>query len=171
MNGSFLRGGGPAPSLAVTLRLAAIALVLGPAGCATTYAYRFEPTGGAAHGDDGSGSNSYESADLKATARLTDGVVVFALTNKTDDVVQVRWNQITLDRGDGSVSAPRPEVDLGWVAAGATMTARLVPFVLPRSGDAAAAYGERRLVLTVPLVVRHEATVVSFQFLAHVKAL
>jgi hypothetical protein len=147
-------------------------LPLASCGCATEYAYQFELTDTGAQRATVAGiGDVLEDADVKAEIEMTEGAIVLGMTNKSGEVLQVEWKKIVLDRGDGTSSRPRPEVDLGWIEPGAQAKARLVPFVVPRSGDHAAAYAERHLELDVPMVVRHEPKTMRFHFTAHVHAL
>jgi hypothetical protein len=148
-----------------------MALLAAPAGCATTYAYRFEPADPGASQDTSSEQDTVEDGDVKANAQITENAVLLDVTNKTDAVLQVRWNKITLDRGNKTTSSLGPDVDLGWIQPGATVAARLVPLALPRSGQHAATYEARHFELDVPMVVRSEAKVVRFHFIAHVHAI
>jgi len=153
-------------------RLLGFALLLASTSCTTTYAYRFQLTDpGARLAKTPSDRDVLEDKDVKAEVQISDGAILLDLTNKTDEVLQVEWSKIALDRGDGTRSAPRPDVDMGWIQPGAKAAARLVPLALPRSGKAAAAYEQRHLELDVPLILRHEANVYRLHFIAHVQAL
>ena len=136
-------------------------LLLASAGCATQYAYAFrvdEPP-----------------ADPNLEARIAVDTIsddiALELTNKTDQVLQVEWADIAITGAKGRVSRLRPDVDLGWIQPGATVEAKLFPLALPRSGDAAAAYEGQRFLLSVPVIVRREATVYHYSLVAHVRAL
>ncbi len=130
------------------------------AGCAPHYAYTFDrvpvpdPDVGA------------ELAVDPATATLA-----LALTNHTGDVVQVGWTDIALAGANGHPLPLHPDADLGWIPAGATLSARLFPLALPREGDAAAAYEGRHLELTVPVIVRREPRQIHYTLVAHVRRL
>ena len=135
------------------------------AGCASSYAYRFDWTDPAPNGTFADGA-------IEATVALgSDGAIALDLANKTDDLVQVEWNKVAIDRGDGTVTTLRPNVDAGWIAPGARVQVQLVPFVLPHSGDAAARYEQRKLELVVPAIVKREPRTYRFHFTAHVKEL
>jgi hypothetical protein len=151
---------------------AVLALVVVSTGCASHYAYRFQLSDPGARLASAPGRGDVlEDPDVTAEVQMAEGAVVLSLTNKSGDVIEVDWKKIVLDRGDGTSSKPRPEVDLGWIQPGAQVTARLVPFVVPRSGDHAAAYAERRLELDMPLVVHNEPKTLKLHFIAHVQPL
>ena len=160
------------PPLLLTGVLVA-SVMLGAVGCATSYAYRFEPASGgdssAAPGHDG--LVVLDDAAVLAEVQMSEDAVDLRLTNRTDDVLQVAWSKVVLERGNGTRTALHPEADLGWAPAGATLATRLVPFVLPRSGSRAAGYEGRLLALVVPVVVRHEPRVLRFELIAHVRPL
>jgi hypothetical protein len=152
---------------------ASLALGLALPACATTYSYRFEP--GVASGLAGPGPRGGDQAvaaiddpAFDAEVSIEDGSLSLRVTNKADEVMQVAWSKVTLDRGDATTTSLHPDTDLGWVAPGTTVAARLVPFVLPRSGDPAARYEERVLALKVPVTVRREPRVLQFTLTAHV---
>jgi hypothetical protein len=67
-----------------------------------------------------------EDTDLKAEI-LVDGAteaVLLDVTNKTDQVLQVEWAEISLSRPDGTGTPLRPDADLGWIQPGGTLAAR-----------------------------------------------
>jgi hypothetical protein len=127
------------------------------AGCGTSYTYRFDPV-----------ANAQDDA-VKADVRVADDSIELDLQNKTDQVLQVEWNKISLDRGDGTTTRLHPSSDLGWVEPGSTAVAQLVPVAFPQTGSAAAAYQGRTLELSVPVVVRHESKTYRFGVLVHVQ--
>ncbi len=139
------------------LRLGAAVLLL--QGCVTPFGYRFEQLG--PPGD----------ADLEAHVEVDATrarAVTLQVANKTDLPLQVGWADITLVGPDGRTTALRPDVDLGWVEPGATLTGQLGPFTLPTEGDAALAYQGRQFELQVPVVVRREPRVLHTVLLVHV---
>jgi hypothetical protein len=142
-------------------------------GCATPYAYTFhvvEP-GVRLAAAPGAG-DLLEDADLRTELKVDPAgpqAIVVTLTNKTEQVLQVRWAEVTLLDGKGGSSAPRPDQDLGWIPAGATQTARLVPFALPDKGSAAAAHEGRVFELVLPLIVRRESRSLHVHLAAHVQ--
>lgn len=134
-------------------------------GCAPSYAYHFDvseatPVGAAP------GAASPVSAHAQVGS---DDTIRLALSNLTDDVVQVEWTKIAVDRGDHTTTRLHPATDLGWIAPGQTVTAVLVPFALPRKGHAAAAYEGRTFELTIPLIVHREPAPVHIHLVAHVQ--
>ncbi|HEX4450265.1 MAG TPA: hypothetical protein VH143_05295 [Kofleriaceae bacterium] len=133
------------------------------AGCATSYSYRFDPVA------NGSAS-AFEDDAIKADLHVADDSLQLDLQNKTDQILQVEWNKISLDRGDGTTTRLHPASDLGWVEPGNTAVAQLVPVAFPQTGSAAAAYQGRTLELAVPMVVRHESKTYRFAVLVHVQA-
>jgi hypothetical protein len=136
----------------------ALALVV-VAGCATTYAYHFDVA-----------ATALEDDSIKAAVQFTDGGVQLQLQNKTDQIVQVEWNKISLDRGDGTTTRLHPSVDLGWIEPSNTAVATLVPLAFPQTGSPAAAYEGRTLQLAVPMVVRHESKTYRYLVVVHVQA-
>jgi hypothetical protein len=137
-------------------------MVVGVAGCATHYRYQFQLA------DPGNGE-TFEDALVKAHLVVDGDAIRFELTNKTDETLQVEWNQIRLARGDGTTTALHPATDLGWITAGASATTELVPLAFPHVGDAAAAYQNRTLELAVPVIVKREPHTYRFHFVVHVK--
>ena len=143
-------------------------------GCASHYAYTFHVTDPAVRVATAPGAaDTVEDANLRA-AVLVDPVaeaVRLELTNKTDEVLQIGWSEISFSRPDGTATAWRPDVDVGWLQPGATIAARLLPLALPHVGTAAAANEGRAFRLDVPAIVRREATVYHFTLTAHVRKL
>lgn len=142
------------------------------AGCATQYAYTFEVSNPGAKRSAPNTPDIIDDADLMAEV-LVDTVadaIQLALTNKTDQVLQVDWANVALTRPGGAATMLRPDTDLGWIAPGAHVVARLFPFALPRKGDAAAANNGQTFQLAVPTTVRREAKVFRYTLVAHVRA-
>ena len=137
-------------------------------GCATVYAYQFEPIDGHSTAST-SPESTIEDADVRGAVQITQGGITFDLTNKGIEIIQVDWKHVALARGDGSQTSLRPEADLGWLQPGGHLSGRLVPFVVPLSGPHAAAYAGRRVELDVPLIVHHETKVYRFPFQVHVQ--
>ncbi len=94
--------------------------------------------------------------------------IALRVTNKTERVLQVNWRSVTLRDPSGAVIRPRPEVDVGWVEPGQTLSTVLSPFSLPSGGLAAHAYEGERFELTVPTVVRSEPKSYVWAFVASV---
>jgi hypothetical protein len=151
--------------LALVARLALV-------GCASRYDYTFHLTDPGVHPAGAPGEREMlEDADVKAEI-LVDGeaeAVLLDVTNKTDQVLQVEWAEISFTRPDGTWTTLRPDVDLGWLQPGAMLAARLFPLGLPHSGSAAAANQGRRFQLNVPVIVRREAKAYHFTLTAHVR--
>ncbi len=141
-------------------------------GCTpTTYAYKFQLTDRGAHlAATPAERDSLEDEVIKAELQIGDDGILLDLTNKTAEVLQVEWNKIAIDRGDGIKTRLHPTVDLGWIDPGAKLTAQLVPFALPHTGSAAAGYEGRALELNVPVVALHEPKTYTFHLVAHVHA-
>jgi hypothetical protein len=141
-------------------------------GCATpyTYAVHLDPPEGAAA--NAAGPDVVEDADIRAEV-LADptglGAVSLALTNKSNQKLQIKWSQIVLVRSNGDTTSPRPDSDLGWIEPGAKVSARLIPFALPRSGSAAEAYQGAKFELDVPMIVKRETKIYRFHLTAHVQ--
>ena len=140
----------------LALRMRALLLVLAFTGCATPYAYHFETSGN----DD---------AAVAAQVHVAEDSIELDLTNKTSDVVQVEWNKIVLDRGDGTTTRLHPASDLGWIQPGTTAATQLVPVAFPHTGSPAAAYEGRQLELAVPMIVEREPKTYRFHVLVHVQ--
>ena len=153
----------------------ALTVLLASAGCAAPYAYRFDLADPGARYTGRSGArDSVDDADLGATMLLDPArtaAVLLEVTNKTTEVLQIDWAQITLRHADGSVSSLRPDGDLGWILPGRVQAAWLSPFVLPRQGPAAAAYDGQVLELVVPMTVRRDAKVYHYHFVVHAQPL
>jgi hypothetical protein len=150
--------------------LATVALAAAAAACSKPYTYRFELTDpGAVPAAAAGGRDTFEDDSLKAEIQIAGGAIGLELTNKTDDLLQVEWNKISVARGDGQTTMPRPTVDLGWIRPGQRAAAQLVPLVFPRTGADAAAYEGRHLELDVPVILRREPKTYRFHFVAHVR--
>jgi hypothetical protein len=154
------------------VRSAALIALVALVGCASHYDYTFHLTEPGVHPASKPGDpEMLEDADVKAEV-LVDGVaeaVLLDVTNKTDQVLQVGWAEISMTHPDGTGTTLRPDVDLGWVQPGAKLAARLFPLALPHTGSAAAANRGRRFQLHVPVIVRREAKVYHFTFIAYVR--
>jgi len=143
-------------------------------GCTTHYAYDFQPADPGARLMSTTGERFVvDDATVTAELQVMDDAIEVALTNRTTSVLQVDWDHITISRGDQAdhaITALHPATDLGWLQPGAKVTTRLVPFVLPRSGDEAARYHGRRLELVVPMIANHEPKTYRFHVIARVRA-
>jgi hypothetical protein len=147
----------------------ALAVALLADGCATPYAYQFQPADPAPGGaNTPSDRDVVEDEGLRAEVQIVEGAVLAQFTNKGTDPIQIDWKKILLDRGDGTRSSLRPEADVGWVTAGGTLPVRLVPFTVPHSSQHAKEYAERKLELVVPMVVKNEPKTYAFHFVVHV---
>jgi hypothetical protein len=133
------------------------------AGCATPYAYHFQLAESPAPGD------TFEDAVVKARLRVEGDAIELDLTNKTDEVMQVAWSKVKLDRGDGTTTALHAAKDLGWITPGASARADLVPVAFPHEGDAALAYQNRNIELSVPVIANREPSTYRFHFVVSVK--
>jgi hypothetical protein len=149
-------------------RLCLISLVM---ACApANYYYNFDITDPGAQNNTKPGqSDSLEDSDMKAEI-LVDPTsfqaVLLNITNKTDQVLGVAWDQVTMINPDGVASPIKPDGQLGWVQPGTKVVARLVPFSLPSQGPAASAYDGSKFVLDVPMVVRGVSKDVRFHLVA-----
>jgi hypothetical protein len=151
---------------------ATLVALLAGIGCARSYTYTFHLADPGAHPAPRPGDpDMLEDADLKAEVLVdaADAAVRLDMTNKTDEVLQVAWAEISLVRPDGIATTLRPDADLGWLAPGAKQAARLFPIVLPHEGSAAAANRNRQFQLNVPVIVRREAKVYHFNLIANVR--
>jgi hypothetical protein len=112
--------------------------------------------------------------DVISDADLTAEILVdtnadaiqLGLTNRTDQVLQVDWANIALTRPGGGQTMLRPDTDLGWIAPGAHVVARLFPFALPRKGHDAEANNGQSFQLAVPATVRRETKVYRYTLVA-----
>ncbi len=142
------------------------------AGCApATYTYSFDLTDPGARNVQKPGQHDVlEDNDLKSEI-LVDPTsfqaVMFKLTNKTDADVMVQWNAISMVAPDRSQQPLAPDNGLGPVEPGASVSARLVPFMLPSQGPAAAAYDGQVFELVVPAMVRGQPRELRFHLIAH----
>jgi len=151
----------------------ALGVLLACVGCAMPYAYSFHVENPdarlAAKPNQG---DVLDDADVRAEI-LVDPTgaraILLDLTNKTDQVLQVEWPQITMTGSDGSSTPLRPHVDVGWILPVATVRARLVPFALPPSGDRAAGYQGSHFELLVPMIVRREPKLYRYSFAVDVR--
>jgi hypothetical protein len=162
--------GGKAGGLPTRL---ALGVLLASVGCAMPYAYSFHSENRDARPSAKPNQREVlDDADVRAEILVdpTDArAILLDLTNKTDQVLQVEWAKITMTGSDGSSTSPRPHVDLGWILPGTTMSARLVPFALPPSGDRAAGYQGSRFELVVPMIVRREPKSYRYSFVVDVR--
>lgn len=127
--------------------LAVSSLIL---SCRTPAAYRFQA------------SSALDEADVKTNVSLEPagpGRIWVRVSNGTDQLVQVDWRQVTLVDPHGTVTMPRPSVDLGWVKPGEVQVAELTPLSLPDSAPDADAYQGMHFTLRLPMVIHSEPTV------------
>jgi hypothetical protein len=157
----------------LSFRLGLFAALLVLASCATPYAYQFVPLdGGAARDSALAGCPMSEDADVRAELRLDpagERAIFIEIGNQTDQLMQVEWTESTLSRADGLVTRLRPDEDIGWIEPGRKQSARLIPFALPPSGDAALALDGQRFQLEVPILVRRERRTYCYGFVARVR--
>jgi hypothetical protein len=140
--------------------------------CATPYAYRFDRLDANAAGVSATaGCQMPSDADVRVELRLDptgERAIFIEVANQTDQVLQVEWTKLTMTRADGLVTTLRPDADLGWIEPDQKQSARLIPFPLPPSGDAARALDGQRFQLQIPMIVRRERKTYCYGFLAHV---
>ncbi len=160
-------------NLAFVLRALVLSLLPATVGCATPYAYTFHlENQGARAAEKPHGGEAIEDADVRAEILLdptSARAILFDLTNKSDQVLQVEWAHITMRRSDGTATSLRPQEDLGWILPGATTSTRLVPFVLPRTGGEAASYQGNHFELVVPMIVHRESREYRYSFAVTVR--
>lgn len=152
--------------LVSVLQALALGLLLAFVSCAPPYAYSFHLEGARSAAKPNE-REMLDDADLRTEISVDPTgarAILLDLTNKTDQVLQVEWTQITMKRSDGSSTSLRPLVDLGWILPGATTHTRLVPFALPPSGDEASSYQGKRFELVVPMIVRREPKLYRYSF-------
>jgi hypothetical protein len=153
---------GPTDIRWTTLVLVAVA------GCAATYNCTFDVARASSPSHQ---PEPIERDDLRAeivvdTAR---NALVLDLTNDTDQVLQFDWAHVSITRPTGEATTLRPDVDLGWLAPGARVEARLIPIALPRTGKRAAANNGRTFELAIPATVRRESKIYRYTLIAHVR--
>jgi hypothetical protein len=167
----FNASGGASVLCARMLRLVVpFALVL--TGCASHYSYTFRVTDPGVQAAPAPGTpDVIGDADLLAEILVDTkaDAIQLGLTNKTDQVLQVDWANIALSRPGGGQTLLRPDTDLGWIAPGAHVVARLFPFALPHKGHAAEANNDQAFSLAVPTIVRREAKLYHYTLVAHVR--
>lgn len=162
-------GRGPARARGYLPVLLLLGALLASPGCVRQYIYRFDFDRVAVHSAETSSSRADLEDDKTTVAiQFLQDSIMFSVTNKTDDLLQVEWDRIELLLASRTSRTLRPDTDLGWVAPGATASARLFPFVLPKLGEGAA-YADQGLVLKVPLIVEHEPVEHHYYFVAHVQ--
>jgi hypothetical protein len=141
------------------MRALALTVIVVAACAPASYYYNFDITDpGAANQAKPHTRDSIEDSDVK-TEILVDPTnfqsILIVLTNKTDQMLGVAWDQITIINPDGVATNVRPDMQLNMgVQAGTKLMARLVPFSLPEQGPAAAANDGAKFVLVIPMVVR-----------------
>jgi hypothetical protein len=152
-------------------RAGLFALVL--AGCASHYTYSFRVTEPSAQHSASGTPDVIADADLTAEILVDTNAdaIQLGLTNHTDQALQVDWTNIALTRPGGGQTMLRPDTDLGWLAPGAHVVARLFPFALPRQGHAAEANNGQAFQLAVPAIVRREAKLYRYTLVASVQGL
>src|SRR5579883_386911 len=104
------------------MRTILLAALLG-AGCApSSYYYSFDLTDPGAQNLTKPGHrDTIEDADVKSEVLVdptTFQAVALDVTNKTDQTLQVQWNQIVMVAPDGSQVQLHPDAQLGWVEPG-----------------------------------------------------
>jgi len=141
-------------------------------GCApASYVYNFDLTDPGARNLTKPGErDTLEDADLKSEI-LVDPTsfqaVLLDLTNKTEQPLQVAWDQVSITGPDGTQSPLRPDVGAGAIEPGAKLVVRLIPFALPSTGKLAAAYDGSTFELVVPVWVRGQARTLRYHLIAH----
>jgi hypothetical protein len=147
------------------LPLALLATLFILTACATPYVYKFDPLE-----REAAGCQTPKDADVRVDLRMDptgERAIFMTVANPTDQVLQVEWTKLSMTRADGLVTTLRPDADLGWIEPGQKQLARLIPFALPGSGDAALALDGLRFQLKVPMRVRREPVTYCHDFLAH----
>jgi hypothetical protein len=146
------------------------------AGCApTNYYYSFDLTNPGAQNLSKPGErDTLEDSNVKAEILVdptTFRAIALDLKNKTNQVMEVQWTQIKMIAPDGSSLPVQPDAALGVVLRGYKVSSRLVPYSLPASGDAAAAYDNMHFELDVPLVILGQPKLYQFQMIVHMQKL
>lgn len=152
-------------------RLGLFPLALAVAGCGRQYSYAFHVTQPAAQHSAPGTPDVIADADVTAEILVDTNAdaIQLGLTNHTDQVLQVDWTNIALTRPGGAQTVLRPDTDLGWIAPGAHVVARLFPFALPRKGHDAEANNGQAFQLAVPATVRREAKLYRYTLVAAVQ--
>jgi hypothetical protein len=78
----------------------------------------------------------------------------------------VSWGNVVLIGPDGTERPLRPDAHVEAIEPGARVVVRLVPFSLPASGPAAAAYDQSRFEVVLPMFIRGAQRVYQFHFIA-----
>ncbi|MFT3699482.1 MAG: hypothetical protein QM831_40410 [Kofleriaceae bacterium] len=128
--------------------------VLAITGCATTH-YQHSVT-----------APLVDDANVHAELAVQGDVIRMSLVNKTDDVLEIQWNKIELDRGDGTTTILHPAADLGWVNPNSEVIADLVPLAFADAMMPATTY-----TLSVPAIVRREPHTYRFALAVQTKAI
>jgi len=157
-----------------TLVFAAVSMSL--SACApTNYYYSFDLSDPGAHNLTKPGQcDTWEDGDVKAEILVdptTFQAVAFDVTNKSDRTLEVQWASIVMLAPDGTQMPLRPDQQLGFIDPGQKTASRLIPFSLPPSGGAAAAYDGTKFELDVPMVVRGAPKLYQFHMLVHMQKL
>jgi hypothetical protein len=153
--------------------LIAIGLFAAAAGCApANYNYSFALTDpGAVNAIKPGQRDVLEDADIK-TEILVDPTsfqaILYDLTNKTDQPIQVDWANVVVVTPDGNQMSVRPDGSVGGIDPGMKQVVRLVPFSLPSQGQLAAAYEAQQFQLVVRMWVRGASRELRYHLVAHV---
>ena len=145
-------------------------------GCApASYVYTFDLTDPGAHNLTRPGErDTIEDADVKAEL-LVDPTsfqaILLELTNKTGATLDVDWQGVAIVGADHVENRIRPDNRPDPVEPGAKIVTRLVPFVLPEKGPAAAGYEGATFELVVPVLIGGKNKVYRYHLLAHVNKL
>jgi len=154
--------------------LALAALCLGACSPASYY-YSFDLSDPGARNLTKPGQrDTWEDGDVKVEVLVdptTFQAVAFDVTNKTDRALEVQWPSIVMLAPDGTQMPLRPDQQLGFIDPGQKLAARLIPFSLPPTGGAAAAYDGTKFELDVPMVVRGAPKLYQFHMLVHMQKL
>jgi hypothetical protein len=144
------------------------------AACApTSYYYNFDITDpGAMNKSKPHERDAIEDGDVR-TELLVDPTnfqsILMVVSNKTDQMLSVAWDQISIIDPNGVATSLRPDIQMNLgVPAATKLMARLVPFSLPESGPAAAANDGAKYVLVVPMVIRGANKEYRFHLIAQV---
>jgi hypothetical protein len=156
------------------MRLLLLCLV---AGCApANYVYSFDLVNAGAHNVQKPGERDVLDDSDVTSEILVDPTsfqaVLLDLTNKTDQPIQVGWEQISIVGPDHTQTPLKPDAPMPpAIEPAARLMARLVPFALPPSGAAARAYDGRDFELVVPMTVRGAPTERRYRLRVHLTKL
>jgi hypothetical protein len=155
-------------------KLALIALA--SSACApASYYYSFDLTNPGAQNLSKPGQRDTLEDDSVKSEILVDPTTFQAIaldvTNKTNQMMDVQWDQIRMTGPDGIAVQLQVDQPQGMVQPGRKVAVRLIPFALPATGSAAAGFDKTHFELDVPMVVNGQPKTYQFQMIVHMQKL